>query len=464
MRSITAKLTLGLFVICVVEAAMVAISTREVTQREFNRFIQDRVLTDIADDVVDFYEREDSWDGVVQYFEPSEERKHWRRRRASRWQRYVGQFALLDSTGLVLIPSGSFRAGEKVSANQLDAATPLFDDDRFIGTLVHTEKNPPLNSAEKRYLERTYEALLYAFVVALAFALAVGFFMARRLTYPLRQLTMATKAIAEGQTQPQLAIRSKDELGTLTAAFNQMNVALDKAHALRKQMTEDVAHELRTPLTSLIGYLEGMRRGDLEPKKERIQIMYAEAKNLERLVNDLRTLSLADANQLPLSFQRVSIETMLSQVEVAFEIQMRQKDISFLLQAPDSLPECWLDPFRIEQVLDNLIVNAMRHTPAGGQIVLSAKIEGGEVYLAISDTGAGIAAEQLPFIFERFYRVETARPSSGEASTGIGLAIVKSYVEAHGGRVLVESVLGQGTTFTVVLPLDCPAGQKNTYS
>jgi signal transduction histidine kinase len=453
MRSITLKLALGFLIICVLEAILVAVFVRQVTQWEFNRYVQNRVRNDIVDDVIDFYEREASWSGVAKYFDPNDSSRDRRRRNFRRWRRYAGQFALIDSTGQVMIASGPFKVGGTVSTDQLTEGTPLRIDNRFIGTLIHTEKNPPLNNSEQRYLDRTYKALLYALISALAIALLWSFFLASKYTRPLRELIAAARAIAQGQIKQHLAISSKDELGTLTTAFNDMSDALDKANALRQQMTVDIAHELRTPLTSLLGYLESMSTGNLQPNQDRLQRMYDEAKHLERLVDDLRTLSLVDAGELQLTPQWVSIETMLSQIEVAFELQMAQKNISFEVQSPTSAPPCWLDPFRMDQVLDNLISNALRHTPEGGRIRLSAQIHDAEVHLVISDTGPGIPKDALPLIFERFYRVETARQTQ-EGSTGIGLAIVRSFVEAQGGRVSVASELAQGTTFTVVLPLD----------
>jgi signal transduction histidine kinase len=276
--------------------------------------------------------------------------------------------------------------------------------------------------------------------------------LARTLTHPLRELTAATRAMAKGRLGPQVPIRSRDELGELAASFNQMSTDLAKATELRRQLTADVAHELRTPLTVMAGYIEALRDGILQPTPGRFEAMNLEAQQLKRLVDDLRTLSLADAGELTLARQAIAPQALLQRVGAAFSPQAAQAHIAFRITSDEQLPAIDVDIERIVQVLENLVSNAIRHTDEGGEIVLSARSAGTDILLTVQDSGRGIAPEALPHVFDRFYRAEAERAAeSGES--GLGLAIAKSIVEAHGGSITADSPgAGQGATFTVCLP------------
>ena len=263
--------------------------------------------------------------------------------------------------------------------------------------------------------------------------------------------------MAGGELEQQVTVRSQDELGELAAAFNQMSVDLARANELRRQMTADIAHDLRTPLTVITGYLESLRDGVLKPSPARFDAMYAEAQHLQRLVEDLRTLSLADAGELPMNRQPVAPEALLERVAVAYRHQAEGQKAALHVRVEPGLPQIHADPERMMQVLGNLVSNALRYTADGGQISLTAAQHGGGLRLAVQDDGAGIAPEALPHIFERFYRGDSSRGQL-EGESGLGLAIAKSIVEAHGGTISAQSTLGEGTTFAVFLPLHPPTG------
>jgi signal transduction histidine kinase len=257
--------------------------------------------------------------------------------------------------------------------------------------------------------------------------------------------------MATGELEQQVVVRSRDELGELAAAFNQMSADLARASELRRQMTADIAHDLRTPLTVITGYLESLRDGVLQPSPARFDTIYNEAQQLQRLVEDLRTLSLADAGELPLNRQLVSPQELLEGLVAAYKHQAERQSIALHWQAEPGLPAINVDADRMMQVLSNLVSNALRYTPAGGQIALTAAQRGAGVQLTVQDNGAGIAREALPHIFERFYRGDPARQQH-DGESGLGLAIARSIVEAQGGTIAVQSALGAGTTFTIMLP------------
>jgi signal transduction histidine kinase len=309
---------------------------------------------------------------------------------------------------------------------------------------------PPLGGLEQRYLNRTNLGLLYAALGASVVALILGIVLARALTRPIRALTAAIHAMAGGQLKQSVPVTSKDELGELAAAFNQMSADLDRLLKARRQMTADIAHDLRNPLTVIGGYMESIREGVLKPTPERLDAIQAEVLHLQRLVEDLRTLSQADAGELVLNREAVSVPALLEQAAQSYRMLAEKQGIAMSVQADPALPSIQVDPDRLARVLGNLISNSLRYTPAGGQVVLRAQPENSRhVRIAVADTGNGIAPEALPYVFDRMYRADAARSSE---ESGLGLAIAKSIVEAHGGSIVAESALGRGTTMTIVLP------------
>jgi two-component system sensor histidine kinase BaeS len=281
-------------------------------------------------------------------------------------------------------------------------------------------------------------------------ALILGVLLARTLTQPVRELTAATKAMARGALDQRVSARSRDEIGELARSFNQMSVDLARASQLRRQMTADLAHDLRTPLSILRGYTEGLQDGRLQGSSTLYTIMHGEVQHLQRLVEDLRVLSLADAGELPLNQRAVDPAALLERTGLAYIVQAEQHGVALRVEAPETLPSILVDTDRMTQVLNNLVSNALRYT-THGEIVLSASADEQHVRLQVRDTGSGIAVEDLPYIFDRFYRADKSRQRDDSAASGLGLAITKAIVEAHGGTIAVVSALGAGTTFTITL-------------
>jgi len=257
--------------------------------------------------------------------------------------------------------------------------------------------------------------------------------------------------MAKGALEQSVPVRSQDELGQLAESFNQMSSDLSRATRLRRQMTADIAHDLRTPLTVITGYIEALRDGDLQPSSARFDAMHDEAQHLKRLVQDLRTLSLADAGELSLNCQPVSVPELLDRVATAHRHQAEQQQINIEVLPADALPDLEVDFDRMVQVLGNLVSNALRYTPEGGKIILSAQEQSNAVLLQVQDTGNGIPPAELPHIFNRFYRADKSRQQN-EGESGLGLAIARAIVQAHGGSISAESEVGQGTTFQILLP------------
>jgi signal transduction histidine kinase len=232
-----------------------------------------------------------------------------------------------------------------------------------------------------------------------------------------------------------------------------MSMQLSRSINARKQMTADIAHELRTPLSLILGHAEAVHDGVLPPTRENFEVIREEATRLEHLVNDLRILSLADAGELTISLQTVEAERLLQEVIALYQYQTQRKNITLELDIASPLPVVEVDPGRMTQVLTNILDNALRHTPEGGKIILSAKAVKDKIEIAIQDSGPGVKAEDLERIFERFYRTDASRQRDADAGgSGLGLAITRSIVQAHGGQVSAESEPGKGLRITITLP------------
>jgi signal transduction histidine kinase len=255
-----------------------------------------------------------------------------------------------------------------------------------------------------------------------------------------------------GVIEQRVPVSANDELGELVVAFNQMSAEVARANLARRQMTADIAHELNSPLSVLTGYLESMRDGVLPPTPERFQTMYAEAIRLQRLIGDLRLLSLADAGELSLHRQNLPPCQLLDSVAAAFIPRAQQQGIELRVRCSDTLPDVSIDGERMHQVLGNLVGNALRFTPVGGSITLVAQRLGDSVQIEVQDTGSGIAPDALPHIFQRLYQADRSRHEHSGGS-GLGLAIARAIVDMHGGQINAESTVGQGTTMRISLPI-----------
>jgi signal transduction histidine kinase len=294
--------------------------------------------------------------------------------------------------------------------------------------------------------------LVVLFLLGLGF---VGLVASRRFTSPLSETMKAADTLASGDFSARVPVEGSGEFRRFARSFNAMARALETTDRQRRELLADIAHELRTPLTIIQGNLEGLRDGVYEATPEQMGLVLEETQKLGRLVDDLRLLTLAEAGQLPLDLQVLEVPQLLTDVRDVFAGQADEAEIMLRVEVTDPVRSVLADPQRLGQVLGNLVANALRHTPAGGSVTLGAAGEpaGEAVRLWVTDTGQGIAAEDLPRIFDRFWRGDRSRSHESGASSGLGLAIAKSLVEAHGGRIWATSEVGEGTTVSCVLPL-----------
>lgn len=360
-----------------------------------------------------------------------------------------GLHGLVDAEYRALIPTFRYEVGQVVPAEMIQQATAVEVDGQTVAWILpDTSFEFKLSAEEELFLQRTSLAIGLAAVAGVLAAVAMGFLLAERLLKPIRRLTQASQALAGGDLQQQVPVTSQDELGRLTLTFNQMSADLLKADEQRKRLTADITHDLSTPLQIIAGYMEMLEAGDVSLTPERVEIIKTEIEHLRRLVGDLSTLTQVEAGGLDIQLQAVQPATLLEKVYHAYQPIAARQGVTLALETPGQMPAIWVDEGRMLQVLKNLVENALRYTPQAGKITLSAAV-GEEVRLCVSDNGAGIDTEDLPYVFDRFYRADKAR-GANSGKMGLGLAICKALVTAQGGAITAQSEgKGQGTTIII---------------
>ena len=456
MRSLTLKLVVAFLVVSLVGTVLLAVVTGRMTASEFGSFVHYQEQEALAQRLGDYYRQQGSWDGVSAILQGMQ---------------MGGQFglgpppatggqgrgqgrnrvALFDASGVVVVSGMGYREGEAVSPAVIQEGAPVIVDGQMVGTVVQTRGTPAVTTAGAAFLERINHSLVLAALGATLVALLLGTLLARTLTRPLRELTEAAQAVARGELGLAVQVPSQDELGDLAAAFNQMSADLARAQERRRQMTADIAHDLRTPISIIQGHAEALNDGVLPPTAETFSLIHDEALRLNRMVEDLRTLSRAEAGDLPLVRRPVDIRPWLQNLVDAHGPRAARQDIT-LQTAIDGDGFVVMDADRLTQAMNNLIDNALRHTPEGGSVIIGARTHrfDSAIHLYVQDSGPGIAPQDLPHVFERFYRADKSRRRQ-EGGTGLGLAIARSIVEMHGGRIWAENAPQSGALFTIAL-------------
>ncbi|NPV74995.1 MAG: HAMP domain-containing protein [Anaerolineae bacterium] len=456
------KLALAFVAVAFTTAALVAVFIRVTSASRLTQLIIDQQRSSMEQTLANYYTENGSWEGVASQWRelqhesspapapPPEEPLPGENFLVRRDRRNL--LGLADAQGIVIVSvERDYPEGSQLPADLLAQGDPIEVNNQRVGVILTASGLPNFNPEEALFLERTNRALMLGILGALLAALVMGILLARTLTNPLKALTKAAQSIAEGRLEQEVRVASHDEIGQLAAAFNRMSQEVARSNLLRRQMTADIAHDLRTPLTVIGGYVESMRDGVLQPTPQRFALIHTEIERLQKLVGDLRVLSQADAGELPLNPQRISPAALLERAIQLFQHQAAQQNIALSVETEAGMPEIWVDEDRMMQVMDNLLSNAFRYTPAGGKILVKAWNKNGRARIMVEDTGTGIDAEDLPFIFDRFRRADKSRHTeSGES--GLGLAIVKALVESHGGSVWAESKPSEGSAFFIELP------------
>ncbi|MBI4285797.1 MAG: HAMP domain-containing protein [Chloroflexi bacterium] len=475
MRSLSWKLGGALLLIVVVSVGLMAYLTNRSTAREFRQYVMQGNIIHAqlaAESLGEYYAQGQSWQGVQgilpQFLMMGGER-----------------LVVVDSSGVVVGDTGRVWLGETEARLGLSGGEPVIVSGREVGRvyvlapstdgmmgmmsggmmgrgMMGNGSPTVVTTAEEQFFSRVNRSLWVAGLVAAAVALLLGLLLTRQITRPVRALTRGARQISKGNLDYRVKASSKDELGELVQSFNSMAASLAGSEQARRRLTADIAHELRTPLTVIEGTVDGMLDGVFPPDSEHLTSIKEQTALLTRLIGDLRDISLAEAGQLKLERAPTDMVELVRRKLAQVEVKAQEKGVALKLEAHDKVPEINVDYMRIEQVITNLLTNAIYHTPAGGSVTVSIgtvdadrehQVSNPSLAISVADTGEGIAPEHLPHIFERFYRVGDSRARS-EGGTGLGLAIVKHLVQAHGGKVWATSQAGKGSTFTVALPLN----------
>lgn len=400
--------------------------------------------------LTEFYESNGrSWEGIQTYADVSMRKDKLAERSAS--------IALLSQNKQTLLFFGD---AEYNLVKRFGIESRLFADGNWIGSLYYYDKDADFTTKLRiGILDSTRVLLIIGTLGFVIISLLLAFWLSRRLTAPLRSLIPAIDRLAKGDYGIQTPVLSKDEYGKAAAAFNQMSVQLKQLEEARRNLVADVAHELRTPITIVRGKLELIQQHGQQIAPESLLPLQDELIRLTRLVDELHQLSLAEAKKLPLDRKPTDIHALLKRIVEHIAPDADNKNIRIELNCSSDTVTANVDSNRIKQVFLNLLVNAVRYTPENGLVRLSISAEnrkrnkpGGNLLVSVSDTGAGIAPEHLPFLFNRFYRTDEARDRNS-GGMGLGLAIAKEFISAHGGSIEVDSKPGNGTTFTVSLPI-----------
>ncbi len=305
---------------------------------------------------------------------------------------------------------------------------------------------------ENQFLVSLKQSLLAVAGGMMLVGAGVSYYLARSIAIPVISLNRGVNAVTAGDLNIEVMVDRQDEVGQLASSFNAMTAKLKSNTVLRQRFLAGVAHELKTPLTILKANLEGITDGVITPDTQQINSLTEEVDRLTKMVGELRDLSLLEAGQMQPEFTLSDINQLLNQVVVKSKPLAGEKNIGLRLEAINILPSILADAAMVSQMVYNLVINAIKYTPAGGQVIVTTDIQDGMVKIMVTDTGIGIAVDDIEHVFDYFYRVDPAR-AKASGGTGLGLAIVKQMALAHGGQVKVESVIGQGSKFTVLLPL-----------
>lgn len=396
-------------------------------------------FTRVGFELSQYYRRYGGWSGIQPYVE--------------QWGSLYGQRIILtDISGMVVADSQGKLVGQRYRPEVPGIRLPPSRDGSAPGVLYISPEQSAEFPSPGGLSEAISRFLLWGALLAVGIALVLTFFLSRRISAPIKAMALAAGRLGKGDLSQRVNLKDRGEMGELAQAFNSMASELEHAEKLQRNMVADIAHELRTPLSNIRGYLEAVRDGVIRPDADTIHSLEEEAALLSRLVDDLQELSLAEAGALKLNCQPDNINDVIKQAVTTKQALAIAKGLSVSTDLPDKLPSINIDSQRIRQVLGNLLENAIFHTGSGGSITVTSERQDNQIKVAVTDTGEGIPPDDLPYIFERFYRVDKSR-TRATGGSGLGLTIARSLVEAHGGKIEARSEPGKGSCFAFTLPI-----------
>jgi signal transduction histidine kinase len=439
------RLSLAFVFVAVISALAVAVLATSVASNQFQQYVAQRDLlaqTGVLDDLAAYYAAHGTWAGVEPVLAQLAGRGQGRGR---------PPVLLADATGGIVYDERNQRVGTALSNSEHDNALPIEVQGATVGyLLLGAQGRGTLATNEQDFLDQLQRTLLIAAVMAATLGIVIGVVISRTVSRPLSQLAQAARAFAAHHWDQRVKISGTEEVAEVSLAFNDMADSLQHAETLRRNLMADVAHELRTPLTVLQGNLRAMLDGVYPLERGEIATLYDETRLLNRLVDDLRELALAEAGQLKLNLQPIDLAALIGSTVANFMPVAEERGLTLAAEL-DRVVTVVADSDRVGQVLRNLIANALWHTPPQGQVTIETQPIDCVMRVTVTDTGEGIVPEDVPHVFDRFYRSDKSRARLSGGS-GLGLAIAKSLIEAMGGQIGVDSELGKGSRFWFTLP------------
>lgn len=450
------RLILSFVLIVIVSIASVVIIFRFGAQREVGAFMFRGGMTggeDLVDALESYYSTHRSWQGVETILGSTSGHRMGPGRQSGQGMGMMGQrLRLANADGSIVFDTSLQQPTGSLSQEQLSQAIPLKSGWRTAGYLLLEGGAAFTAGDQTALLARLTRAAMTAAVIGAGFSLILAVMLTYRLMQPIHDLRRGAQALSAGKLSQRVAVSGDGELASLGRAFNRMAESLQNVEESRRAMTADIAHELRTPLAVQRAHLEAIQDGVYPLDVENLDPILAQNLLLTRLVEDLRTLALAEAGQLTLDKAPVDLPHLVQRVIERFTPQAANSDIRLVNeQRGTNIPTLELDAGRIEQILNNLITNALRFTQPGGRIVLSLEQDAGAVHLSVHDSGPGIPEHALPHVFERFYRTDQSR-SREAGGSGLGLSIARQLARAHGGSLAAANHPRGGAVFTLSLP------------
>ncbi len=456
MNKLWVRLTLAFGLVTLIAIFIAAGLANFQVTTEFQRFVVHNQMMDaVLPTLANYYASHGSWAGVESVL--TELRGPGMGggmgRGAGQGQmRGAPRLLLADASGRVVYRSIATDTSSQLSRQEINNALPIKVQQQTVGYLVmSTPGQSNLTPAAQTFLSQLNRSLLQAGLIAGGLGVLLGLAIARGLSAPLGRLATAARRFSQGELDQRVPVKGADEMADLARAFNEMGANLQEAETLRRNLVADIAHELRTPLSVVQGNLQAILDDVYPLEKSEIAQIYDETLVLSRLVNDLRELAQAEAGQLSLTLQPVELAPLVEGGVDLFAELVREKGIDLTVSLPPDLPSVLADSDRVRQVLHNLLSNALRHTPEGGHIGVAVEPQAASLQISVTDTGPGIPADDLPHVFDRFWRADKSRARQ-HGGSGLGLAIARQLIEAHGGQIGVNSQPSHGSRFWFTLP------------
>ena len=465
MNRLWVRLTLAFALVAVIGIGLASLLANLAINNEFRSFVGRSEATlqssDLATRLVSYYTAHQSWNDVGTILIPGRPpqgnapQSGGPQGGGPQPDRFGPPLSLIvaDANGVIVFDSGQRRVGDVLSQAERDAAAALKEQDQTVGYLVFTPGPvATLRPPEQFFIDQVRQNLVLAALIASIIGAILGLLFSRTLTRPLNRLVVAARAIAAKDLTHRAEPGGTIEVANVAYAFNDMAASLQKSEEVRRNLVADVAHELRTPLSVMQGTLTAQLDGVFPLDLSETAKLYDETRLLSRLVDDLRELAQVEAGQLQLNIGAIDLKHVIATTVNAFDGAAGEKQIQLNDATADQLPFVTADSERVAQVLRVLISNALRHTPANGSITVAATPLAGQVEVSVRDTGEGITLDELPYVFDRFWRGDKSRARETGGS-GLGLAIAKQLIEAQNGSIGVESQSGAGSRFWFRLPL-----------